>query len=126
MKNHLLFFPHTKASKEALLELSKDIMFTLAEYNGEVATLSQNNMSVLFFIRGKIEKFRETKNKMMVTGKKDLVTTKFTLGTANVHLLRFSRTHKQQTAKCKKLTKANVHKEWPVWKAVIQAGGPWK
>ena len=82
-------------------------------------------MLVLFSIRGKIEKLCETKNKMMVTGKKDLVTKKFTLGTANVHLLRFSRNHKQQTAKCKKLTKANVHNEWPVWKAESGHSGRW-
>ena len=58
-------------------------------HSGEVSTLSQINMSVLFCIRWKIEKLCETEYKMMVTGEKDLVTKKFT--------------HKRQTAKCKKL-----------------------
>ena len=38
----------------------------------------------------------------------------------------FSQTHKRQASKCKKLTKANVQKEWPVWKAEILEAGPWK
>ena len=63
-----------------------------------------------------------------VTGEKDLVSKKFTLGAVNVHLRRFAQHNKHQTAKCKKLTKANVQTEWPVWKAAILAKGPsgWK
>ena len=68
----------------------------------------------------------KTENKKRFTSEKDLVSKKFTLGTANVHLGRFSKTHKRHTAKCKKLTKSNVQKEWSTWKAVLQAVGPWK
>ena len=88
------------------------LLFSKRKHQAQLP-LNKNHHSCFFFSTQK-EKSKETRGYCVV---KELVTKKFNLSTANVYLRRFCQTHRRQTSKCKKLTKANVQKEWPVWKS---------